>query len=178
MTVSTPVKIVALAGMALALGLGGLVMLTRSKPASGATTPPPAAVHRQPAPAIHAASAPAVVHKPVVHKKPAIHLLPQLPLALRHALLQRPVAVVVVYSSHNAADRDVLAEARAGARAAHSGFVAANVSVNAIAAAVATWSTAVQDPAVLVVKRPGTVTFTVSGPVDRDTVAQAVAAAR
>lgn len=168
MTLSTPVKIVALAGLAIVLGLAGVLLLV-----SGHGTPAAVAVaplhvthpFKPAAPAPHRARTPVRIDAGV-------------PLIVARVLERKPVAVVVVYSSKNAGDRAVLAEARAGARVTHAGFVAADVANNAIAAAVATWSPTVADPAVGVVRRPGKVVFLVSGPTDRETVAQAVVSAR
>jgi len=168
MTLSTPVKIVALAGLAVVLGLAGILLLMsgHGTPTAVAVVPPHAAHPSKPA-------APAL-HKP----RAQVRIDSGVPLIVARALERKPVAVVVVYSSKNAGDRAVFAEARAGARLTHAGFVAADVANNAIATAVATWSPTVADPAVGVVRRPGKVVFLVSGPTDRQTVAQAVVSAR
>lgn len=181
MTVSTPVKIVALAGLAIALGLGGVALLLKghAKASGGTVTPPPVTHHA--ASAAPAARVPAPAHAAVKattqatpKPKPAVKLDPSLPPFIRQALLHHPVAVVAVYSSKDAVDRSVLAEARAGAHTAGAGFAAANVALEAVAAELATWSTAdVADPAVLVLERPGRVVFSLTGAVDREMVAQA-----
>jgi len=168
MTLSTPVKIIALAGLAVVLGLVGVLLLMsgHGTPNAVAVTPPHAAHPSKPAaPAPHRARVPVRIDTGV-------------PVIVARVLQQKPVAVVVIYSSKNAGDRAVLAEARAGARLTHAGFVAADVANNAIASAVATWSPAVADPAVGIVRRPGKVVFLVTGPTDRQTVAQAVVSAR
>ncbi len=169
MTLSTPVKIVALAGLALVLGLGGIVLLfgkhSPSPSAAAAVTPPAAKAHFT----VKVAPKP---HKPVVH------LLPGLPSVLRSALEKRQVAVVAIFSSKNTSDRSLLAEARAGAHQAHAAFVAANVALEDVALGVATWSHNPASPAVIVVRRPGKVVFAVSGPTDSATVAQAALTSR
>ena len=172
MTISTPVKIVALGALAIMLGLGGLVLLHR--PASQSASSPVAAT-----PVAHTAhvvvkTAPRVTHKP----KPALHLAPGLPTAVRGALEKRAVAVVAIYSSKNATDRSVLAEARAGAHEARASFVAANVARESIALGVERWSGQTSVPAVLVVRRPGTIVFAVAGLTDRATVMQAATTSR
>ena len=169
MTVSTPVKIVALGALAIALGLGGLLLLHRpaaASPSSVVTRPPVAHT-------THATVKPAP--KP---PKPAVVLTPGLPNIVASALQKRPVAVVAIYSSRNATDRSVLAEARAGAHEAHAGLVAANIVHESIAAAIETWSGSPSVPAVLVVRRPGKIVFKVSGLTDRATVAQAATTSR
>lgn len=170
MTLSTPVKIVALAALALLLGMGGLLALSaaRHKGTPAAIASPPRV-------------APAKLQVRVVVTKPHRTLaqrFPGVPTVVARALAQRPTVVVVVYSSAVASDRSVLEAARAGAHAAHAGFVAADVSLEPIAAGVATWSGSPAVPAVGVVRRPGKVVWQVSGPTDRQTVAQAVTSAR
>ncbi|HEX5448876.1 MAG TPA: hypothetical protein VFW85_02320 [Gaiellaceae bacterium] len=166
MTLSTPVKIVALAALAIVLGLGGFVLLVgkHSSSPSQAVTPPPAKAH--------------FTVKVAPKPKPVVHLLPGLPSVLRSALLKRQVAVVAIFSSHNASDRSLLAQARAGAHQAHAAFVAANVALEGVALGLATWSHNPAAPAVVVVRRPGKVVFAVSGPTDSATVAQAALTSR
>lgn len=166
MTLSTPAKIVALAALALALALGGLLILTSKQHIS--TSVPP-----QPAAAQHPVIRVTVNAKPAPRVKPKLVLDPSLPAPLRRALLHSRQVVAVVYSSAIAGDRAALVEARAGAHAAHAGFAALDVRNESIATSVATWMTFHADPAVLVVRRPGTVVFSVAGLADRETVAQA-----
>lgn len=173
MTVSTPVKVVALAALALILGLGGVVLLfgkhSSSPSAAAAVTPP--------TPAAKAHFTVKVSPKPKPHK-PVVRLLPGLPGVVKSALEQRAVAVVAIYNPKTPGDRAILEAARAGAHEAHVAFVAANVSVEGIASGVATWSDVARDPAVVVVRRPGKVVFAVSGPTDSATVAQAALTSR
>lgn len=169
MTVSTPVKVVALAALALILGLGGVALLfgkhSSSPSAAAAVTPPATKAHFT------------VKVTPKPHK-PVLHLLPGLPAVVKSALEKRPVAVVAVYSPKVPGDGAILTAARAGAHQAHAAFVAANVDVEGIASGVATWSDIARDPAVIVVRRPGKVVFAVSGPTDSATVAQAALTSR
>jgi hypothetical protein len=162
MTISTPLKIVALAALALALGLGGVaLLLSKHGSTSGPIVVPPVVHHTVVTARVHRAT------------KPRVILQPGLPAVIRAALLRHATAVVVVYNARIAGDRVVLAEARAGAHTAHAAFIAANVAHNRIAAALARWSNVVRVPAVLVAHRPGAITFAVSGTTDRNTVAQA-----
>ena len=170
MTVSTPVKIVALGALAIVLGLGGLLMLHRPSSPSASVVVTPPATHT-----IHAAVRPAPKpHKP----KHVLNLDPGLPAVVHRALEKRPVAIVAIYSSRNATDRSVLAEARAGAHAAHASFVAANIVRPSVALGLERWSGSSDVPAVLVVRRPGKVVFAVAGLTDRTTVAQAATTSR
>jgi hypothetical protein len=176
MTLSTPVKIVVLAALALALGLGGLMLVFAKH--SGAATTPATPVPAQPIVLHHAAAPAKPAPKPLAKPKPKIVLLPGIPGPIAASLRHHPIAVIAVYNSHTPGDRGALVSARAGARAAHAGFVAADVSHSAVANAIAIWASSPMNPAILVVKRPGTIAFGVAGPSDKDTVAQAVANAR
>lgn len=176
MTLSTPIKIVALAGLALALGMGGVLMLLghHSAPAAAAAPPAPRAVTR----VVH--SAPKVQPKPVAKPKPHVVIAAGTPKPVASVLQRSPKAVVgVVYSSRVPADRAVLAEASAGAREAHALLVPMDVARPAIAQLLAVSSLGrASAPTVFVMRRPGRVVFEVSGPTDRTTVAQAALTAR
>jgi hypothetical protein len=171
MTLSTPVKVFALAALALMLGLGGFLFLFASH---GSTAPERIAVpHR----VTHAAAA-AAKATPVVTPKPAAPVIdPSLPTPLRHALAHSRVVVAVIYSSNVAGDRRALEEARAGAHAAHVGFAALNVHDERIARAVAALEPTV-DPAVFIVNRGSPMVLATAGTFDRETVAAAAASAR
>lgn len=171
MTLSTPVKIVALAGLALALGLAGVALLLKGHHAGSPTADAPVVA---PPPVRHTAAA----AKPAPKPKPRVHILPGTPPIVGAALLRKPIVVVVTYDGRVATDRGVVLEAYAGAREAHAGFLALNVANNSVAAGVATWSNSVVDPVVAVVKRPGNIVFNVAGVTDREAVAQAVTNAR
>jgi hypothetical protein len=137
-----------------------------------------------------AQSTPVVVHKPVAaahhraapaHARPAVpklHIDPTLPAPLRHALSHSRVVVAVLYASDAPGDDEAVSEARKGARAAHVGFTMLNVRNEAIARALARQVDGASDPAVLVVRRPGTVALKLDGFVDAAVVAQAAVNAR
>lgn len=171
MTLSTPVKIIALAGLALALGAAGMFTLLGPHATTPATGSAPNV--------IKVVTVPPATQKP--HKQPAhskLRLDPNLPIPVRDGLRRSREVVAFVYSPAAASDRALLADVRAGAHAAHARFVALNVQIEPIAAAVFGWTASPADPAVLVVRRPGKVVFTLQGPTDRDAVAQAAADAR
>jgi hypothetical protein len=170
MTLSTPVKVIALAGLALVLGAGGLLLLTsksgKSGAATAATAPPVKVVHIA-APAHHVRSA-----------KPKLQLDPSLPTAVRSKLLLSHRVVAFVYTGASSYERGLLTEARAGAHAAHVPFVALDVTNEHVADQVIAWASSSADPNVLIAVRPGRIAFQLQGPTDRETVAQAAAAAR
>jgi len=115
------------------------------------------------------------------HARPAApkpHLDPTLPAPLRKALSHSRVVVAVLYAPDAPGDDEAVSEARKGARAAHVGFAMLNVRNEAVARAVARQVSGASDPAVLVVRRPGTVALKFDGFVDADVVAQAAANAR
>jgi hypothetical protein len=168
MTLSNPVKIVALAALALALGAAGVFTLVARGGSSSPPSTPPAVVKVIPVASSHTT--------PLAHPKPKLVLDPNLPAPVSHGLRLSKEVVAFVYSPASATDRALLAEVRAGAHAAKVGFVALDVQKESVAAAVYGWSSSTADPAVLVVRRPGKVVFSLNGPTDRDSVAAAAAA--
>jgi hypothetical protein len=119
----------------------------------------------------HAAPAAAAAAKP----KPAAAPPPnQLPAAIRHALAAHKVVVVALYDPKAKIDGAALAEARAGADLSGVAFVPIDVRSRGVDSLNARYG-AVQDPAVLVLRPPGSVVVRIDGFVDRDTVAQAAA---
>lgn len=128
----------------------------------------------------HSATAHKVAAKPAKtkHVRPAapkLHLDPTLPAPLRQALAHSRVVVAVLYATDAPGDSEAVSEARKGAQAAHVGFVMLNVRNEAVARAVARQVAGASDPAVLVVRRPGTVALELDGFVDAAVVAQAAA---
>ena len=140
--------------------------------------------------------------KPAVHKaasrkvktpKAPFVTVEGLPVSLVAALTAHPVVVVALYqvertstaaerlaarmgSNPDAAvgiDRLALAEAQAGAHDAHAGFLGVDVFRRTDAEPLTKLFGVLQDPAVLVFERPGTVFVQLDGYADRDTIAQA-----
>jgi len=171
MTLSTPVKIAALAALALALGAAGVVLLL-----GGAHKAPAAAPIAKPAvQVVHVHTA--APHR-VARVKPTLKLDPNLPAPLHHALELSREVVAFVYSTSSAGDAALLSQVRAGASQAHVGFVPLDVQSESVAASVFSWSRSAADPVVMVVRRPGTIVFTLAGATDSAAVAQAAASAR
>lgn len=158
MTLSAPVRIVALAGLCCALALAGLLALATARHHHAPSQP--ATLARQPAPQR-------------VAPKPRVVLDAGLPASLHRALEQSRTVVAVLYAPHVRRDVDVLAAALQGSRDARVGFAALDVSRRPVALALATWQPQAADPAVLVVRRPGVVVTELDGWSDRAMVAQA-----
>ncbi len=170
-----------------ALGLAlGIFTLSRSQASTSeqALTPLPAHVKRtQPAarPVAHPRKQPSTPsrRRPV---RPAV-AVPSvdkgLPAALGQALRRHRTVVVSLYTPGAAVDREALAEARAGAALAGSGFAAIDVLRESQAKRLTTLlNGSFEGPAVLVVNRPGRLVMRLDGFADRETVAQAAANAR
>jgi hypothetical protein len=101
-----------------------------------------------------------------------------LPSVLSAALADHRVVVVSLYDPDAAIDAIALAEARAGAHATGAGFVALNVSAEAQSRPLLELLGALENPGVLVYRRPDTLFARITGFADRETVAQAAANAR
>jgi hypothetical protein len=169
---STPIKIVALVALLFAAGAAATMLLLRghstSKPQTVATTPTQARtqVHSHPASAHRATPA-------------APRFATGLPTALVAPLTRSKVVVAVVYAKGDPVASYLLAQARAGASLARAKLVILNVADDKVASQTATWMNSnVVDPAVLVVKRPGTIAVELDGYADKLAVAQAVVNSR
>jgi hypothetical protein len=101
-----------------------------------------------------------------------------LPKVLTSALADHRVVVVGLYDPDAAVDEMALAEARAGAAAAGAGFVALNVFAEAQSRPLLELLGALENPSVLVYRRPDALFARIGGFADRETVAQAAANAR
>jgi hypothetical protein len=145
--------------------LGGPVAAESAAPTSPVTTPLPQAT-KPPTPQKPAATP---VKKPV--------LRPDLPVPVAQALRHRKVVVVAVYVPGAAVDAKVRREARAGAKMAVAGFVPISASSENALAKIVAKTGVLPAPAVVVIRRPATVTTTL-GVADRQTVAAAVAQAK
>ena len=162
-------RIIALVGVLLiALAGSALVIIPRAK--SGALAPPPTRIVTTPAGtgAHHTTPAPTKVVKPTVDR--------QLPARLRAALAQHAEVVVGTYDPQVRADQLVLAEVRAGALAAHAGFLAVDLLDDEVAGLLTgkLFSGEILPvPGVLIYRRPGKVVFRFDGYLDRAAIEQA-----
>jgi hypothetical protein len=118
---------------------------------------------------------PAAVPLPVA--KPAAEPAEEdgLPRLLSAALAKNRVVVVGLYDPDSAVDKISLAEARAGAKAAGVGFVAVNVFAEAQSRPLVRLLGALENPGILVYRRPDALVSRISGFADSETVAQAAA---
>jgi len=187
---SAPVRIFALVAALVAVG-GALAMFTLGRGSSEPipVAPPPPATAKAPAQAKAAAPKASAVEPARAAAKPAARpaaavppknppLEPSgLPAAIDVALRSHEVVVVSLYVPNARVDELATAEARAGAALGGAGFVALNVLEEKTAKPLLEKLGTLEDPSLLVVKRPGEVALRLSGFVDRDTVAQAAATA-
>jgi hypothetical protein len=120
---------------------------------------------------------PVPVAKPAKPAEPAL-LDNGLPKVLNLALADHRVVVVGLHDPDAAVDELALAEARAGAAAAGAGFVAINVFAEAQSRPLLELLGALENPSVLVYRRPDALFARIGGFADRETVAQAAANAR
>src|ERR671923_284567 len=88
------------------------------------------------------------------------------------------VPVAVLYDPDAAVDTMALAEAKAGAQAAGAGFVALNVLAESQSRPLLELLGTLENPSVLVYRRPDTLFARIGGFADRETVAQAAANAK
>ena len=173
-------RIVAFAGLGLVVVLVAFKLLFLSS--GNKAQPPLVIVHHKgvvhPRSVVHKVGTKLAKAKHVRPAAPKVKLDPMLPAPLRRALSHSRVVVAVLYAPDVPGDSDAVAEARKGAKAAHVGFAVLNVRNETIARAVAVQVQGATDPAVLVVRRPGTVALKIDGFVDAAAVAQAAADTR
>jgi hypothetical protein len=137
---------------------------------SAVAKPATAAPHRTPV--AHPQKAAAARH-PTAAPKPKPAAPPnELPIAVRKALAANRVVVVALYDPTAKIDGAALAEAKAGAKLGGVAFVPIDVRRKAVDSLNARYG-AVHDPAVLVLRPPGSLVVRIDGFADKDTVAQA-----
>lgn len=121
--------------------------------------------------------APAPLAKPAEPAPPAVDAN-GLPRVLSTALAGNRVVVVGLHDPDSALDQMALAEARAGARAAGAGFVAINVFAEGQSRPLLELLGALENPGILVYRKPDVLFARMSGFADSETVAQAASNAR
>lgn len=184
---SPPVRIFALVAALAGLG-GALFMFTVGRPsapeaipvAPAAVAPTPARPKPKPAPAAPQAKPAAKAPRAGATTKPARPATPALPPTgfpkqVDAALRRHQVVVVSLVVPGARVDELAAAEARAGAKAGGAGYLALNVLNEGVARALLTKLGPLEDPTLLVLKRPDEVVVQLPGFVDRETVAQAAA---
>ena len=168
---SLQIKILALVGLLLAVGLAGTLLLPHNRSSSHpVVTPATSPAHTR---------VPAHQRVPVArHAAPSVPLTAGLPAPLRSALIHSRLVVAVLYAPGDAVDAEVMAAARNGAATQHAPVVGLNIRNDSVAAATASWMANVVEPAVLVVERPGKIVVELDGYTDEASVAQAILDAR
>ena len=179
--ISPPIRIFALVAALAAVG-GLLFMFMSGGPAvepAPAATPAAAAAPKAQAPVVKATAKPAKAKARAAATAPKNPPLPPsgFPVQVDAALRAHEVVVVSLYVPDARVDALATAEARAGATLGGAGFVALNVLDEKTAKPLLAKLGTLEDPSLLVIRRPGDVTLRISGFVDRDTVAQAAATA-
>jgi hypothetical protein len=111
--------------------------------------------------------------KPKPAKPPAATSQNGLPLALNAALARNRIVVVSLYAPKVELDDMALQEAKAGAAEAGAGFVSVNVLSEVQSRQLTKQLGVLEDPAVLVFKRPGDLVTRFSGFADKQTILQA-----
>ena len=199
-SVSPPVRIAALVGLAAALALGGMFMLMGRKSASSSSSSAPVVIKHNPfgpgakaassakaattKPVVKTHSAPAttkpaqqVVVKPKPRVKPAAEvaaLAASLPVRVAQALGKHPVVVVSLTDPQSEVDGIAFAEARAGAALAGAAFVPLSVlSQSDVAKLTEKFGQVLPDPGLLIYTRPAKLAVRLDGFVDKESVAQA-----
>lgn len=174
---ANPVRLVALVGVTAALAAGVFVVKSTAGGASSSTSSSePKLLHATVGHRVHRTT---VRHTTRKHARPARAVAANgLPRAVADALVRNSVVVVSVVAPRGAVDGIAVREAQAGAAAAHAGFVRVDAFRQSQIAPLQAKVGIKDAPALIVLRRPVTVSFEVSGFVDRATVVQAVADAR
>jgi hypothetical protein len=177
-TMSPPIRVVAFLCALVAAGIAAFLFLV-VRPGSGADTVGSPTPVTNPAPGTKPAdSKPRTTVAPRPATRPATVQTPSgFPVPVHRALRRHRVVVVAVYMPGAGVDLQVRAAARAGARQGGAGFVAVSALSERLVRPLVAKTGVLPDPAVVVIKRPGIVSATLSV-ADRETIAQAVVQAK
>ena len=184
LTVGRPIQLFALVGLFAVLAGGASLMLQHRTPTGAPAVVEPAVTAAHKAHAV--APKPAVSHparpkpKPVA-KAPVLVAANGLPMTLVNALRKHRIVVVSLVDPQSSTDAVSFFEARAGAAAAHVGFLGVsllNANVAGPLTALLPGGGLLPDPGLLIYRRPGVLVQRINGFADRDAVAQAAAASR
>jgi glucose/arabinose dehydrogenase len=148
-----------------------LLVLERTRKSNEANSSPPkpaSAPKAQPAASPKSTAAPKTRAESAKAPTPA----DQLPAPIRRALAADNVVVVSLYDPKAKTESTAMREAQAGAQQAGSSFIRVDVRKNNLASLNALYGV-LQDPAVLVLRPPGSLVVRIDGFADRETVAQA-----
>ncbi|MEK6276005.1 MAG: hypothetical protein AABM30_11815 [Actinomycetota bacterium] len=167
-------------GLAVFALAAGFFLLSRGQASSAAATHTVVPLSKRTSGKVGKHAVKPATHKPAV-RKPAVRkpvrkpaeTVNGMPAALAAALARNKVVVVSLYAPNVELDDVALREARAGAAAAGVGFVAINVVNEGQSRALTKMLGILEDPAVLVFRRPGELVVRFSGFADMQTVLQA-----
>jgi hypothetical protein len=195
LTISRPIKILALVAVIVATAGVGMLMLKPkhvaappvviTKAAATATTTAAAAAAPRRTATTSGQAKPALAsHRPTARKAAHAAKLPPvakngLPTAIDQALEAHRIVVVSVFDPQSATDAISYAEARSGAADARVGFVGISLLDSTLASALTSalpGGGLLPAPGVLIYRRPGILVERIDGFTDRDVVAQAAAA--
>ena len=174
MTLTPPVRVFALVGGLIVVGLALFVFLLRP---GGDGTTTASSTPTAPSPQVTKPARPAAAAPRSAPSRPTALPASGFPLPIDRALRKHPVVIVAIYMPGASVDAVVRREARAGARAARAGYVAVSALSERLVRPLVAKTGVLPAPAVLVLARPGVVEASLSV-TDRETVAQAVAQAR
>jgi hypothetical protein len=158
---------------------GGLLFLTHSSASSAAVAHQIKPLHPHADAKVALAPPKVATAKTKKARRPAV--IAGVPTPLADALKRHSVVVLALVAPHSQVDGLTLAEAKAGAAAAHAGFATVDVGNNAQVAALSALVGSSADaqnrlldaPAVLVFQRPQVLYVRLNGYVDANTVEQA-----
>lgn len=180
LTVGRPIQLLALVGLLAALFGGAALTLKHHSPSAA---PPIVERAAKLSHKTRAAAAKPVTHRAVRPKPasqaPALVAANGLPMPLVNALRKHRIVVVSLVDPQSGTDAVSFAEARAGAAAAHVGFLGVSVldaNVAGPLTALLPGGGLLPDPGLLIYRRPGSLVQRINGFADRDSVAQAAAA--
>lgn len=173
LTLSPPIRVFALLGVLVATGVAAFVFLVarpqgEAEPIASKTPPTTPAQKTKPAAKVPARQTPT---------RPARQTKSGFPAPVDRALRHNRVVVVAIYMPGARVDAVVRREARAAAISSRVGYVPISALSERLVRPLIARTGVLPDPAVVIVKRPGVVTTTLSV-TDRETIAQAVAQAK
>jgi hypothetical protein len=176
-TLSPPVRVLALVGALALTGLAAFLFLVGRGSQSGVPSTSAVVIHspsrQAKARAGTQAGKPAT---PAVHQT-RIALVPGLPDGIADALRVHRFVIVTVYVPGASVDAFVRSEAQAASATTRAGYVGVSARSETALARLVAKTGVLPDPAVVIMRRPGTVATTL-GIADRETIAQAVLQAR
>lgn len=175
LTLSPSIRVFAFLGALAAAGIAAFLFLV-VRPGSGTEAVASPTPVTRPAPVTKPA---ATKPRASVPQRPAaaVQTKSGFPVPVHRAFRRHRVVVVAVYMPGAGVDLQVREAARAGALASGAGYVALSALSERLVRPLVAKTGVLPDPAVVIVKRPGIVTATLSV-TDRETIAQAVVQAK